>query len=205
MRLYSYIVARDFGFAPNPFFGMCTLATCKPDIRRKALVEDWIVGTGAKPNGLNGHIVYAFQVSEILTYEQYWADKRFRKKRPYLRGSLKQAYGDNIYHRDSKTGQWRQADSHHSFADGSPNPANVTRDTKATQVLVGVEFYYWGRSGPKIPERLRNWGGVDICKNGPSHKCNFPTSLVNEFVRWVRRQGESGYLGDPAEFLRERP
>src|SRR5712671_5339411 len=34
MRLYSYVVARDFGFAPNPFFGVCTLATCKPDIRK---------------------------------------------------------------------------------------------------------------------------------------------------------------------------
>lgn len=27
---YSYVVARDFGFAPNPFNGFLTLATCKP-------------------------------------------------------------------------------------------------------------------------------------------------------------------------------
>ena len=30
MRLHSYVVARDYGFAPNPFLGVCTLATCKP-------------------------------------------------------------------------------------------------------------------------------------------------------------------------------
>lgn len=46
MTLYSYVVAHDFGFAPNPFDGLCTLATCKPDIRKKAAVGDYIVGTG---------------------------------------------------------------------------------------------------------------------------------------------------------------
>src|SRR5262245_31415483 len=45
VRLYSYVVARDYGFAPNPFYGFCTLATCKPDIRRTADIGDWIVGT----------------------------------------------------------------------------------------------------------------------------------------------------------------
>ena len=33
---YSYIVARDFGFAPNPFNGVLTLATCKPIVRKGA-------------------------------------------------------------------------------------------------------------------------------------------------------------------------
>lgn len=28
MRCFSYIVARDYGFAPNPFHGFCTLANC---------------------------------------------------------------------------------------------------------------------------------------------------------------------------------
>ena len=32
--LFSYVVATDSGFAPNPFFGLCTLACCKPAIRR---------------------------------------------------------------------------------------------------------------------------------------------------------------------------
>ena len=29
-KLYSYIVATDSGFSPNPFHGFCTLACCKP-------------------------------------------------------------------------------------------------------------------------------------------------------------------------------
>lgn len=40
MKLFSYVVAREYGFAPNPFFGWCTLATCKPKIRVTAEVGD---------------------------------------------------------------------------------------------------------------------------------------------------------------------
>lgn len=201
MKLYSYIVARDFGFAPNPFYGTCTLATCKPDIRAKAKVGDWVVGTGSKSNGLNGYIAFAMQVSEILTFNEYWHDQRFLRKRPYMHGSLKQAYGDNIYHQDPNSGEWMQADSHHSCADGSLNRGNLVRDTKSENVLVGEEFYYWGGSGPRIPKLYREWEGVDICKNGPSHKCRFPDEMAADFVAWIRSHGVNGYIGDPAEFL----
>src|SRR5713226_3129081 len=97
MKLFSYVVARDYGFAPNPFFGCCTLATCKPNIRKHAQVGDWVLGTGSKGYGLDGHLVFAMKIVEALSYERYWDDPRFRQKRPNLRGSVKQAFGDNIY------------------------------------------------------------------------------------------------------------
>ena len=75
-RLYSYIVANDTGFAPNPFHGYCTLATCKPRIRKTARVGDWIVGTGSKRNGKAGYAVYAMRVTEIMTFDEYWSDPR---------------------------------------------------------------------------------------------------------------------------------
>lgn len=34
MRVFSYIVSKDFGHAPNPFHGVCILACCKPAVRR---------------------------------------------------------------------------------------------------------------------------------------------------------------------------
>ena len=46
--LYLYVVDRDFGFAPNPFHGVCTLATCKPKIRKFAKVGDWIIARHGK-------------------------------------------------------------------------------------------------------------------------------------------------------------
>ena len=63
-RIYSYVVRYDSGFAPNPFYGFCTLATCKPDIRRAANVGDWIVGSGSNDRSIRrgGHLVYAMQV-----------------------------------------------------------------------------------------------------------------------------------------------
>ena len=48
MRLFSYVVARDYGFAPNPFYEMCTLATCKPRIRKLLSVVIGSSGQGAK-------------------------------------------------------------------------------------------------------------------------------------------------------------
>lgn len=58
MSFYSYKITRDYGFAPNPFGKYCSLACCKPHVRRKAIVGDWIVGTGAVENGLLYHIHY---------------------------------------------------------------------------------------------------------------------------------------------------
>jgi Nucleotide modification associated domain 2 len=44
MRLFSYKMTNDSGFAPNPFWGRLTLATCKPEIRKAKRVGDWIAG-----------------------------------------------------------------------------------------------------------------------------------------------------------------
>ena len=41
--LYSYIVSYDHGNAPNPDFNICTLAICKPVIRRCAKVGDIVL------------------------------------------------------------------------------------------------------------------------------------------------------------------
>lgn len=199
MNLYSYVIARDYGFAPNPFFGICTLATCKPNIRASASIGDWIVGTGSCAYGLEGHLVFAMEVAEVLTFQQYWIDPRFRNKRPYLAGSKKQAFGDNIYHKDSATGRWQQENSHHSYPDGHPNPANIKHDTQTNRVLVGTLFGYWGGSGPKIPKHFRKQKGIDLCAHR-GHKCNFPQIFISAFLAWARSKGLNGYAGAPAEF-----
>ena len=195
-KLHSYVVARDYGFAPNPFYGFCTLATCKPGIRKSAAIGDWVVGTGSKTKARDGRLVYAMRICEALSFEQYWEDPRFRQKRPNLRGSLKQAFGDNIYYRDPTTGQWRQQDSHHSLINGGQNQANIGRDTGGDRVLISDDFAYWGGDGPKLPE----FRGHSICKEGVGHKANFPSEVVEEFVNWLRNLGDSGYCGTPLDW-----
>lgn len=189
MYLHSYRVARDYGFAPNPFHGYCTLATCKPVIRRTAEIGDWVVGTGTKPRSREDHIVYAMRVTEILTFDEYWNDPRFIRKRPNLSSSLKNAYGDNIYHRDTNTREWIQENSHHSHDDGTLDGENVRHDTKTDRVLISDHFFYWGGSGPKIPRRFLGPKGFDIrCLRG--HKNRFPKSAVSEFINWIESECE---------------
>ncbi len=201
MRVYSYVVARDYGFAPNPFHGWCTLATCKPRIRKSAQPGDWIVGTGSGKKGRTGRVVYAIRVEEALTFEQYWRDPRFRRKRPDLRASRKLAFGDNIYRR-ARDGSWCQLPSHHSFRDGSANPANVTTDTGVNRMLAGREFVYWGGSGPPVPDRLRHFGEAseDLVIGGRNHKCCFSPELIAATVVWLESLTERGVLGRPGDW-----
>ncbi len=199
-RLYSYVVARDYGFAPNPFFGTCTLATCKPEIRKHAKVGDWIIGTGSNQRKKEGYLVYVMLVSETLTFNDYWSSSQFRRKRPNLRGSKKRAFGDNIYFKDAE-GKWHQEDSHHSYADGSLNPHNTSHDTQADRVLISADYAYWGDAGPQLPKNFRDYKGFDICaKRG--HKCRFPEDMIEDFVAWFRSLRETGYLGEPADWMR---
>ena len=198
VRLYSYVVARDFGFAPNPFYGTCTLATCKPTIRRCALIGDWIVGTGPKSKGRGGHLVYAMKVDETLSFDEYWLDPRFQRKRPSRDGSYKQAFGDNIYHQTADR-TWSQSDSHHSYDDGSINPRNVRNDTQTPRVLLSKTYGYWGGSGPAIPREFRDPPDLDICA-GRGHHVNFSKERVEGFISWLHSVGLRGYVSEPMEW-----
>ena len=197
MTLFSYVVARDYGFAPNPFGEFCTLATCKPDVRRFAQVSDWVVGTGSAKWKRKGYLVYAMKVAETMTFDEYWSDPRFDYKKPNLRASKKHAFGDNIYHRVRNT--WRQENSHHSLADGSPNPRNIRNDTQVNRVLVATEFAYWGGSGPEIPEKLRDYQGHDLCI-GRGYKKHFPTDMEASFTAWYLSLQARGCLARPLDW-----
>lgn len=151
---FIYVVDRDFGFAPNPFHGWCTLATCKPRIRKSAIVGDWVIGMGGLRLKATGQCIYAMQVTEKLTFDQYWADPRFLAKRPVRNGSSVMMVGDNIYHRNTPSEPWLQADSHHSHSDGTPNIDNIQNDTSTNDVLVSNHFYYFGRAACTVPPHI---------------------------------------------------
>lgn len=199
MKLYSYIIARDYGFAPNPFYGSCTLATCKPEIRRRAQPGDWVIGTGSGRYGLAGHLVYAMRVDLVLSYDDYWRHPDYQNKKPCLHGSLKQAFGDNIYHKVRRTGRWIQADSHHSFRSGKPNRANIQHDTRIPRVLISHRYWFWGSVAPRIPRKY-DLPDSRICCTTQGDKCRFPVQVVRTFVAWVESHADSGYIADPILF-----
>jgi len=203
VRLYSYVVARDYGFAPNPFYGVCTLATCKPNIRKAAAIGDWVMGTGSKQHKREKRVVFAMRVTGAMTFEEYWSHPDFQRKKVNLRGSKKQAFGDNIYSRDATSGNWCQVNSHHSFPDGSPNPLNIMADTGANRILLSNEFVYWGGSGPELPKQFLLYGPhhESVCA-GRGHRNNFPPQIVEELIAWIRSLDESGYCGEPLDWPR---
>ena len=202
VRLFSYVVARDFGFAPNPFGGTLTLATCKPRIRQAGLVGDWVVGLTSKEDSPQPRIVFAMNIDEVLTFQEYWADQRYQYKKPLRPGSLKQALGDNIYHQDLHGG-WLQCDSHHSHEDGSPNPRNIQTDTQSHRVLASRRFAYWGSAAPLVPHKFLHWDGQTL-QIGRNHRSNFSPDFVSAFVQWFNALDVQGYLAPPFRWARPR-
>ncbi len=181
MRLFSYIVTHDGGFAPNPFWGYCTLTNCKPAIRRAAHVGDWIVGLSSKARG--NRLIYAMRVDEILTYEQYYLDSRFAAKIPdYTKGKIVHRCGDNIY-KPLPDGKFQQVQSVHS--DGpNENPKQKVHDLNGKFVLVSKRFYYFGSRAIELPQ------GLNELRVGQAHKNRFAPDVIDAFLKFIVIQPE---------------
>lgn len=179
-KVYMYVVDRDFGFAPNPFHGFCTLATCKFGIRSTAKPDDWVIGMGGSRLKAPGRCIFAMRVTDKITFDEYWANPIYLDKKPIRNGSNKMMVGDNIYHRDA-TGHWQQADSHHSKEDGSVNSINLSKDTKTDKVLISRHFYYFGVGAPVVPPKLISAIGF---KNGIGHRV-FEIEKCAGLIDWL--------------------
>lgn len=197
MGYYSYKIEHDFGLAPNPFGGYCTIAVCKPTIRanKNLQIGDWVIGTGSAKLKIINHLIFAMKVEETLTMEKYWEDKRFQYKKPVVNGSLVQMYGDNFYHRD-KSGKWIQENSAHSLEGGKVNKDHLEVDTGGKNVLISKSFYYFGDKAILIPVRFR-----DICSQGRNMKSTSITvRIANRFIQWLESTHEMGVHGDPIDW-----
>jgi hypothetical protein len=197
MGYFSYKIEHDYGLAPNPFGGFCTIAVCKPTIRanKNLHIGDWIFGTGsAKLKNLN-HLIFAMKVEEILLLENYWDDERFQYKKPVVNGSLVQMYGDNFYHK-KKSGKWVQENSAHSLEGGKVNKKHLEVDTDGKNVLISKSFYYFGDKAITIPEPFR-----EICNKGRNMKSSsIPVTVADKFIQWLQAKHEVGIHGDPIDW-----
>lgn len=202
MRLFSYVMKYDDGFAPNTMGELLTLATCKPAIRRVAKVDDFIIGTGSLPRGDQGQLIYIMQVTEVLTIEEYSKDRRFFDKTPNMSGNkLKQA-GDNIYRFEGKN--IIQLDSKHSDREGHTVEKHITKDLSGKNVLISSNYVYYGQNSKVIPQEFRNCNGEDICIEKSGHK-TFPKkhyTVLNEFIEWAYSHvpAENMVVGLPSDW-----
>ncbi|HEX7979456.1 MAG TPA: hypothetical protein VF461_12700 [Gemmatimonadaceae bacterium] len=185
MKLSAYIVAVDSGFSPNPFGRRCTLACCKPSIRRNAEPGDIIVGSGSARTGLAGRLIYAMRVQDVLPFEVYW--KRYPSKRPSQRTAVSRR-GDNIWH--FRAGVWR------GIPGALHDQTHRARDLSGENALVAAEFYYFGRDAIVVPEAFASMLAVT-----QGHKNTYDNVLISRFWTWLSRVApRNGRIGQPTEF-----
>jgi Nucleotide modification associated domain 2 len=185
-RLFSYTIPIDDGAAPNPFHGMCTLAICKPTIRRVAQPGDWVAGLGSKnaPGGrdLSRRLVYAMLVHEAITLKEY--DRRAEQEWPHripipTSRDLAERLGDCIYDYRSGAPPAQRLGVH--------GADNVEGDLSGVNVLIAYDFYYFGSSAIPLPKEL-----LPICHQGQGHKSNANAPYVATFEHWIRGLGLGG-------------
>jgi len=181
-QLCTYIVTEDSGFAPNPFWGWCTLAACTPNHRNAQLNKgDWIAGFLSKKR--QNSLLYAMELARVVDMSDYFTEKTFQKKKPNPSGGWKELCGDNIYERQGE--QWLPHTIlfHHTAK-------NHKQDTKNHKVFVGSRFWYFGQSYKGVPPKYR-----PLIKRY-SYKSHDPV-LAAQFITWVARSFSTGIYGDP--------
>ena len=201
MRLRSYKMVVDTGFAPNPFGRSLTLATCKPDIRITAMEGDWVAGFTSK--GLAGdevgseRLIYVMRVAEKLLMRDYFRAPRFRHKIPDMSvpGTEAKA-GDNIYRPLSS-----DAEAAEDF-EQLPNANHVDRDhdkdVSGRYVLISDEFYYFGGSALALPRDVR-----PMVPRGQSRYGRLTgDERAQRFVRYIRGNYSPGRHGQPHQWSR---
>jgi hypothetical protein len=138
--LYTYKVQYDGGSAPNPYSGTCTLAICKPAIRRTAKKGDVIVGFACKSNGDNElRIVYCMVVDEAIEWTDY-----IERCESGQEGSLSGKIPKND--RDPGDCIWKRSTPHDPRASWSRHDASdFCRDVeRGERVLLSRTYWYFG-------------------------------------------------------------
>jgi hypothetical protein len=166
VRLFAYKMTHDSGFAPSPFWGRLTLATCKPQMRLSKRKGDWIAGftSGELSGDAVGkeRLVYLMQVKERIPLGRYYGDPAFSKKIPKRRGVRHiERLGDNIYRPKHEPacapGDFEQIpnDSHYNTANCSPDRDAQKQDVSGGFVLVADRFVYFGCEPLNVPAAIR--------------------------------------------------
>lgn len=173
LKLFSYVVDHDYGYAPNPFGDFCTLAKCKygtikctNGTMKRNIVEsaeegDWIAGTGGadlKKSAGHGKLIFAMRVDEIIPLSEYCRGNR----------------GNRI-------------DAEH----------DIDEDNRFT--LISHHFFYFGRNAIDISEIPRTHLDHAFEKTGPGHRSDFSEEFVEEFAKWLRANFKVGVHGPPCQ------
>jgi hypothetical protein len=191
MRLFSYKIKTDSGFAPNPFFGALTLATCKPQIRKSKRVGDWIAGFTSK--ALCGdevgeeRLIYLMQVTDKIHISEYFSHPNFQDKIPDLsRKEFIYQAGDNIYK--------PQGDDFIQLENRNHTQDDKSHDLSGRFVLASTNFYYFGGNPLEIPDHLRPKIPIAQSAHG---SITHNSERASAFIKFVTENFEIGVYNAP--------
>ena len=212
--VYGYKMTHDTGFAPNPFHGMLTLATCKPRIRKCAKEGYWISGWTSnevydkeyKKHNFSDDtqkLIYLAKVKKEITFKEYWEGKDYSlKKQPektdeggkecfkscgnsiVVKNDDISFCGDNIYEPDANA-----SFGFKQHENPHHNKQNQEHDLSGKYVLVCEEFYYFGVENA-IPKNViindKNFV-VPRCK-----KIKLDDPIAKQIIDFVTKNYSSG-------------
>ena len=207
--LYGYKMIHDTGFAPNPYHGVLTLATCKPRIRKYTKEGYWISGWTSNEvfdkeykkhyfSDDNQKLIYLANVKKVITFDEYWNEKEkvySLKKQPTksIEGGKEcfKSCGNTIVTKNNDISfcgdNIYEPDANEpSGFKQHENPHHGknehARDLSGEHVLVCEEFYYFG---------VEN--AIPVKKNIVVHRWNkFPTDEGLEIIEYVTKNYSTG-------------
>jgi hypothetical protein len=174
-QVYIYKITHDTGINPNPFGDYCTLAHCMQDMcqiiakdikkftNHELSVADmgiWVIGIAGKDLNFDGfdrygRIVYTMQITEVLTFAEYWKDPRFTYKRPVLTPDQKIQYQNGCKNNYSF---FRQNNSRQVCGDNF----EAYRNEEHKHVLISDRFEYYGADSEN---QIKIIDYLDLSKN----------------------------------------
>ena len=174
MKAFSYVIVKDGGAAPNFERPKTTLAVCKPRIRRKAVKGDFVVAFSGASLGLEPHSVrWAGVVVEKLSFDAYWNDRRFQRKKPG-----KSAHPDNFYYMIQRGFVQVENDTH--------GPESKSTDTNGKFVLVLDPVWHFPNESPILPQQF----GLRLTNGRRGHRVTSITPETHrELEGWLDSKG----------------
>ena len=157
-KVYSYAMTSDLGFAPNPSGGICTLACCKQKIResvglywgkRNKESRVFVVGLAGKPlaqKGVDlGSVVYMMEVTGVTTYEDYWNNEKYAKKK----------VPDDRQGYFTKHASRKEAEKQKCYFTPDQCGDNVYSITEQGDIIAYPSFHYFGGESMRVHELVR--------------------------------------------------
>lgn len=170
--IFRFVVTHDDGMAPCSQDGLLSLVTCKPNIRLKADVGDWLIGYRRKKLG---GLTFVGQVSQKLEMGDY--QNTFPERR------------DAVYRRIGKKPNGREIleplrDDYHE------TEKLRGRDMRGRYALLFEPYWYWGCDGGIAPEFI-----ADMAHYWVGHARKATPTQVQRLTEWLTFPG--GHLGEP--------